>query len=265
MNERALLDAVRGASLTVSRALYVRLDQRWKFDTRGAYYTRMYFVTAGSGFLKTDEQYVEMTPGNVYFIPPGCAFSCGCEYLEKIFFHVNISTLEKYDLFSSIKRIFSLPFCVDEIKKIKSLLSSDRYVDVIRIQSFLYKTVIDFAENCGCEAMKIKDCSPQLQKIITYIEENAAINLKVSDISRAFFISDSKTRNIFKKEMNMPIGKYIDDMVFIKARQMLSNAKNSIAAVSAELGFCDQFYFSRRFKEKFGITPTKFRKINKVY
>ena len=37
-----------------------------------------------------------------------------------------------------------------------------------------------------------------------------------------------------------------------------------ISRISERYGFCDQFYFSRRFKEKFGVTPQKYRKMNSL-
>ena len=125
--------------------------------------------------------------------------------------------------------------------------------------------MINFNDAFSFDIKAIKKHSKLIQSSISYIENNTSIKLTVKDISKELFVSESKLRNEFLKEMEMPIGKYIDDMIFIKARQMLSIAINTISSVSSELGFCDQFYFSRRFKEKFGITPTNFRKKNKIY
>ena len=62
------------------------------------------------------------------------------------------------------------------------------------------------------------------------------------------------------KETGVTLGKYIDDMVFIKAQELLLNNQLSIATISTFLGFCDQFYFSRWFKSMHGETPSHFRK-----
>ena len=265
MHEGSFLKILRETDITVSRAQFVRLDERWNFETKGAHHTRLYFITAGGGFIKTKDQYVELTPGNVYFIPPNCAFSCGCKYMEKFFFHINISTVEKYDLFLNINRIYSLPFQGESTEEMKRMITSESYLDILRFKAFILKTVIEFSDAYGFDKITIKKYSPAVQAVITYIENNTTMKLAVADISHALFLSESKIRNAFKKEMNMPIGKYIDDMIFIKARQMLSSVKNNISDVSCELGFCDQFYFSRRFKEKFGLTPSEFRKANKIY
>ena len=265
MRENALLEVLRATDLRINRALFVKLDERWGFETMGAPHSRLYFVTAGSGFIKTESQYVELIPGNVYFVPSNCAFSCGCEHLEKLFFHVSISTIERYDLFFNLGKIYSLPFSANEIEILLKLIDSESYIDIIALKSEIMKILIKFNSTYSFEKTAIKKYSKLIQAAIAYIESNTSVKIKISDISKALFISESKIRNTFKNEMNMPIGKYIDDMIFIKARQLLSDPKYTIAAVSAELGFCDQFYFSRRFKEKFGFTPSEFRKSNKIY
>ena len=171
--------------------------------------------------------------------------------------------MEKYDLFFDTNKIYSLPYPKEKSTLLKNILKSENYVDLIKLKYMVLDTVLDFFHEFPIENPTIKKHSKLIQQIITSIEENTTINLTVFDISKALFISESKIRNDFKKEMGITIGKYIDDMVFIKAKRLLTNS-NSIAAVGAELGFCDQFYFSRRFKEKFKITPSRFKKENKI-
>ena len=99
------------------------------------------------------------------------------------------------------------------------------------------------------------------ENVLTFsTHKNLKINLKATEIAEYLFISESKLRNIFKKEMNMPIGQYIEDMVFIKAKKLLGDKHHSIDEISAQLGFYDRFHFSRRFKQKFNQSPGEFKK-----
>lgn len=265
MNESLLLDALKETGLSISRAMFVTLDRRWGFTTEGASYSRLYYVTKGGGFLKTEDQHIEMTEGNVYFIPAGCRFSCGCEHMEKVFFHFVISTPEKYEVSFSPCRIYALPYTQDKLRGLKDLLNTREHVGILRLRLLLLETLSELFERFPLERSTLKDASPLVRSVIGYIEEHLSIRLTVSEIAAALYLSESKIRSTFKKELDIPIGKYIDDMVFIKARQLLSVPENTIAEVSAELGFCDQFYFSRRFKEKFSVTPSKFKKQNTAF
>ena len=263
MNESSLLGVLSECNLNIHRASFVTLNSRWNFTTRGSVFSRLYFVSSGGGFIKTKKQNIILKPGMVYFIPPNCRFSCGCEYMEKIFFHISLPTVEKYDLFINRDNICELPYSIKMQKELKELLHTDNYLDIMKVKLLILETLLEFCDKYPEEPVKIKKFTPLTEKIISFIDENLSVKLTVSDISKSLFLSESKIRNTFKEEMGMPIGKYIDDMLFIKARQMLIDSEKSIATVSAELGFCDQFYFSRRFSEKFSRTPSKFKKENR--
>lgn len=204
-----------------------------------------------------------MRAGYVYFIPPSVRFCCGCEYMEKTFFHISLPTVEKYDFLLNRDRIYELPYPLDKQEELRTLLKSEDYLDIVRLGLLVSEAVLNFCTTYPEDGGKIKKYTPLTEKIIGYIEENLSVKLTVSEIARALFLSDSKIRNAFREEIGIPIGKYIDDMVFIKARQMLVDPQRSISSVSAELGFCDQFYFSRRFSERFGRSPSSFKSENR--
>ena len=45
-----------------------------------------------------------------------------------------------------------------------------------------------------------------------------------------------------------------------QAARLLIETSLSSQAIAEQLGFCDQFHFSKRFKQHLGITPSKYRK-----
>jgi AraC-like DNA-binding protein len=65
-----------------------------------------------------------------------------------------------------------------------------------------------------------------------------------------------------KKYINMALGKYIDDRILAEAERLLLNTNLSIKDISDKLGFCDQFYFCRKFTFYYGVSPIKHRQRN---
>lgn len=246
--------------MEISDSSHVFLDSRWHCESTCDPFTRLYFVRNGSGYLRHNGKEILLEGGKAYLIPSGCSFSYGCKKLEKIFFHISFTTVEKYDLLSSVSQICSIPFSEEDYFQLLGLFTSDDYFDLLRLEMILYKTVISCCEKYKFSKAIIKEYSELTKKIMTYIQRNARINLSVIEISRQFFVSESKVRKKFKEETGINIGLYIDDMVFFKAKKLLSKKALRIKDISNKLGFCDQFYFSRRFKEKYGITPTEYRK-----
>lgn len=64
---------------------------------------------------------------------------------------------------------------------------------------------------------------------------------------------------IFKKQENVTVLQYINDVKLAKAKQMLSETDMQIKEIASELGFTSSGYFGRFFKLKTGITPNVYR------
>lgn len=239
---------------------YAILDEKWRCENSCDPFSRLYYVTKGSGFLKYGDKVVEMQPGNVYLVPAMLTFSYGCRYLEKLFFHVSVIKTDRYDLLSGQRDIYSMPYSAGEIEKLKSISESDDYMSFLSMRGIIYKTMSDFAERYNFKKIAVREYSKTVKKVISYIHHNVKISLSVKEISKNMYVSESSIRNRFKEEVGVTIGEYIDDVVLFEAKKLLKTDGLMIKEISEQLDFCDQFYFARRFKEKFGKTPTQYRK-----
>ncbi len=253
-------DVINALNLDITHCAHVFLDEQWKHDDVCDPFSRLYFVRNGSGYLKTEGKIIPLIGDYVYLVPSGCTFSYGCTSLEKLFYHVTVTTAEKYDLLSELKAVCRLPYSETDFQALLHYSMSDNYLDLFKMKTMLCKTIVDFTEAYLPQKIPVKQYSELVEKTITFIQQNTRINLSVADISKHLFVSESKIRKTFQKETGITIGKYIDDLVFFEARQLLAKKHISIGEISQSLGFCDQFYFSRRFKEKYKQSPSEFRK-----
>jgi len=67
---------------------------------------------------------------------------------------------------------------------------------------------------------------------------------------------------LFKKETNKPLGKYIQDEKIKEAQKLLIQSEHSVTDICMLLHFSDQSYFSSIFKKYTGLTPNQYRKIH---
>ena len=260
LREKVRTTTLNNLNMEVFYSAHVFLDERWKNDGVCSNFSRLYYIKEGKGYLKCNGKLTELTGGNAYLIPAGCTVSYGCTSLEKIFFHFSISTTDKNDLLDKLDSICEIPFEKDDFDIILKCSSSENYIDFLKTKSILYKTISDCAKKYDFEESFVKQYSEIVEKTINYIKQHISINLSVEEISKDLFVSDSKLRKTFKKDTGKTIGKYIDDLVFFKAKQLLAKKHIPIGEISGQLGFCDQFYFARRFKERYNQTPSEFRK-----
>lgn len=262
MNRKKMCPEKNTLDMEIVGSDYAVLDERWHHENECNPFSRLYFVRRGSGYLREGEREIKLLGGYVYLIPADCEFSYGCSELEKLYFHISLTTAEKYELLSGLKKIYKLPFGKDEFEELFKYCFSEDYMDFLRLKAILYKTVARFSREYEFPEKPIKKYSETVEKIMRFIQENVRINLSVREISKELFISESKIRKAFLEETGTAVGSYIDDLVFAESKKRLVQEKASIKDISRTLGFCDQFYFARSFKKRSGKTPSEYRREN---
>ena len=100
-----------------------------------------------------------------------------------------------------------------------------------------------------------------LDKLSEIIEtEIADMNLNNDVIAEKMNMSRASFYNKFKNLVGETPNEYINNRRLAKAQSLLlSDMGISIAEVAEALGFNSANYFSRKFKEKFGLTPVRYR------
>lgn len=245
--------------IEILRHAKVHLDASWKSANARNYYTRLYFVKSGNGYLLSNGTRIPLKGGSIYLIPSECNFGFGCETLEKIFFHVLLPANEKTDILSEIGNILVLPDAQDIIDALYDSYGTTNLVSLLRVKNLLYMTLDRFISVRGVSFSSRQELSKLTSDALRCIWEKVSVKLSVGEIAQRLYVSESKLRNTFKDDTGIALGKYMDDAVFFTVRKMLT-AGVPIEQIAARLGFCDRNYLSRRFKEKFGKTISQYRK-----
>ena len=64
---------------------------------------------------------------------------------------------------------------------------------------------------------------------------------------------------VFKRHTGMTPKFYIDNVKMLMAVEMLSSNNMTVKQIAAQLGFSDQYHFSRRFRQIKGVSPKIYR------
>lgn len=240
---------------------YVKLDSNWRCDYPICHITRLYYVYKGSALLFCNDETITMEPGNLYMIPGNLDLRYRCpDHLEKLFFHVSYATLEGTDILASIPHICQVPCSQETLDQLKALYTSTDYYELMEFKSLVTKTIIDCLQGIELPSLSAKSYSPEVMQAISYMQNNVSVQLSGEQIAQAVFASPKRLFKRFKEETGITLGAYLDKLIFTRATQLLADPQLSIGDISRQLGFCDQFYFSNRFKALSGQTPTQYRK-----
>lgn len=99
-----------------------------------------------------------------------------------------------------------------------------------------------------------------LNKVIIYIGKNLDKDLKVADLARLCDLSADHFSKSFLSKFDVQPNKYIQLKRIERAQFLLLTTEDSLLDISNKVGMQSLSYFSKKFKEKVGLTPAKFRK-----
>ena len=97
------------------------------------------------------------------------------------------------------------------------------------------------------------------QYIVTHLNEVFSLQ----DLSTPFSLSKTYICRLFRDYKEMSFKDYIIGIKVDKAKELLQKGEN-VKNVSEYLGYIDQFYFSKVFKKRTGITPSEYIKNTRI-
>ncbi|MBO5938542.1 MAG: helix-turn-helix transcriptional regulator [Clostridia bacterium] len=252
----------RRMNLEIDEIRYALLDSEWNLQNLRASFTRVYFPLDGEGILTFGNEEITIRPGNIYIVPSELNFSGFCpKYLNKIYVHLTLRRPDGNDLLAGIDRCLVLPHSEAHIAEVEELYRAADLRSVLRLKQLLYELLLDAIELAPPRGLPTARHSPQTKAALAYIDEHLRASLTIDEIASALFVSKLGLQKSFREEVGKPIGKYVDDCLMARAERDLLNPAYSIKEISDRLGFCDQFYFSRKFTQSHGMSPRRFRQM----
>ena len=247
--------------ILISDSGFVVTDETWHQNPLPTPSSRLYYVMDGSGVLLLDDKKITLEPGYVYFAPCGAACGYyGTDSVTKLYFHVNIILPDGYDLFASCRRPARLERSGAYMAQMKDWYFGESISSHIMLKGELWSAVSSFAEMLLPAAERPASYSPLVAGAIEYIRSHLSAGLTVKDVAEAVFCSEASLGTAFRREVGSTVSHYIEDLLMFEARRLLLSSGRTIGEISASLGYCDQFYFSRRFRNRFAMSPKAFRK-----
>ena len=101
---------------------------------------------------------------------------------------------------------------------------------------------------------------PAVRQAVAYIEENYRRNISTQEIADAVSLSRSYMSELFAKTYGMAPHEYLTMYRLTRVKDSLLNTSASLSEIAEQTGFRDIFTLSRVFKQKFGLSPSAYRK-----
>lgn len=240
---------------------HATVDAGWKGNVLSPVFSRLYYISDGCcSIIDSDHNEHILRKGNWYLIPAEYSFSYKCkESMNHFFAHIKLCDFDGTDLLRNCRIPLTLEAKNVHLKFLTQCVNSNSVADGLFLRQIISEILLIFINQYEV-SISTEDYSTCVYRAITYIRQNLSIQLTVSEIAEYVFVSKSTLAKHFRKELSLSVNEYICNTVMAEAERLLTSTDISILALSRTLGFSDQFYFSRRFKEKFGKSPREYRK-----
>lgn len=223
----------------------------------------IFILLGGDADFITENGREKMLPYTVAVIPKGCfhqfvVFSDECDYHRAVLQFddgaLGSSPLKKrlsnaYTVYSNeLKDLFLRLIALCEQRREKEEAN-------MLLRAFLIEATVYLPKDSerGATASTFH---PATYDAIDYIEANLSAPMTVETIAGALNVSESYLAHVFKKDMNIPIHKYILEKKLVTANARIKNGARATEVAEA-LGFGDYSGFYRQYKKMFGLPPSK--------
>ena len=98
-----------------------------------------------------------------------------------------------------------------------------------------------------------------LSRVVRHVRENLAQRITLTDAASAADLSPNYLAHLLKKETGKTFVDLVTERRMDKAQELLAHTDLRIAEIAKAVGFEDEAYFARRFKQWFHVAPSAYR------
>lgn len=157
---------------------------------------------------------------------------------------------------------------VNILEPIKSLVETrDLPIEkkALLVKADLYKVVFylyEASDKLSDNEKNLKNNYDKLKNLLLHVQKNYDKEISVADAAEICAFSESHFMKLFKELTGKPFTNYLIDYRLEMAVSRIATTDDKIATIATECGFNNLSYFTRKFVDKYGLTPSKYRKNN---
>lgn len=238
------------------------------------------YTLRGQGAIRIKDKIFILNAGDAFFVqvPSDHKYYLPKNSNEWEFFYFTIFGNEAGRLFNNITTnhgyTFTLPLHSEPIKHIYKTLETIETTGIINSyigSSAAYTFIMKCIEYFEYGIKRPNDYPVSITRATQYIEKNFKQDIALEDIVKISNLSKYHFTRQFKKYINETPINYLTNIRINNSLPYLSKNNISIDWVAQEVGFRSTNYFSKVFKKKMGISPSKYRKdtimmsVNKIF
>ena len=263
MNKRNTSSVLRtDGPIRVNSFGTVAIDKRFVASQKRVDYYLMYLIE-GSLSLCLDGETLEFKAGDFAILPPYYPIKYEKNNDERLVYylmHFSGTDVERF--------LYSIGFERLPTKQTVGIVESvidefltlfDHYVrNTPYIQEIVASGLERILIQLSLKSIKTDEVAPPYRAVY-YIKQHLTEKISVPMLASLEGLSESRFYTVFKEKIGCSPVEYINTLRIERACNLLSSTPMSVGEIGVNCGFDDNFYFSKIFKKKMGVSPTKYK------
>jgi len=247
------------------------LPENWNFTDRVNDNFHLAYIRKGSGYYLLGDQREEMAEGKIIFVSNGFPHSriLGPNHRPHIFL-LRFSVLDNNTLMPLQLPCKPFAFAHTPADHVNFYRLFNMTKDVLKNNSskefpcpqicsaMLSQILLTLYESLAPKKLTAAD-DPRITDTIKYMTDNINKNISLHDLTVRSGLSRNYFRHLFKAQCGLNPKEYFMQLKLRHACELLCETDCKIQNIAADLGYSDQYAFSKQFKEHMGISPSKLR------
>jgi AraC-like DNA-binding protein len=288
-----LKNLIDNVDITVLNAEFYSVGKEWDYRDVSNTYSRIYYLTEGSGTIEHHGQVYKMLPNHIYLIP---CYSTVNMFSAQGFTHYYIHFTSRLQMGLDILTMFECNYqsqltdslisravferllelnpdkelsdydakkpIYQQVLERAMLLDHDKSPgDIFETNAIMQLLLSAFFRDYSCPRLvNTMDGLKRFEKVLDYIHTHLDEQMTIPQLSKIACLSHTYFSNLFSKLIGTSPLQYINKRRIEKAQELLLVTDDTVYQISRAIGIDDEFYFSRLFKKTVGISPDRYRK-----
>ena len=261
-------------------SLYEKINRT---DECVAYDSRLFYMVSGDvtavvGGVKLGH----LSPGHLLYVPAGTPYKLKGQYLRMVAIAFD-PTVEYADV-EAPKPVPNAEYNADLAHRVTDLAPLDKVLHIEDFESerdtllglvsiftsaegeyravgsaILKQLLLKAVETVDENALPAR----MVEALDKYIRDNAGDDISNTEIGAIFGYHPFYISKVLKDRKGTTLRQYIIAYRLKLAKKLLSESAKSVNEVAEECGFNDPSYFTKTFKNAFGMTPKEYRNLSK--
>jgi AraC-like DNA-binding protein len=268
----------------------------WFFPEDYIPYCLLRFITRGEAVFKINGEEIIVHKNEIAYIPEGAVMSCWALSDNIEFYSIRFCVTARLNNSDFLGEYFHIPTITKNAQEIVLTYFQEIYQGatsqnpsrLFRIRGNLELILAyltqranaegeaevpsehDVPDAHSLEAIRRRNAKtqninrdPRIQVVVDYLTPHLNESFTIQSLSEMAQVSQTSFRRLFKAHTGKSPSDYIRELRMTSAARMLLTSDREIAEIGYQVGFSDANYFSRTFRQVFGVSPHQYRRISR--